>query len=201
MYTKLFVRRARESAPTTSHPAARILVPVLAAACSVAFGLADVATARVPYNPLSDAEALGVYIQVNGFDVETGLLGRAQAGAATVRALAAQVASDHLGVRQTAFDLAATCKVSPVLPNDRAAAAIDHGRSMVALAALRGVDFDRAYLQHEVAFHRAAIDAVKHALLPATSCPALKAHFEGVLPAMEHHLSETEALSRKLTAR
>jgi putative membrane protein len=72
---------------------------------------------------------------------------------------------------------------------------------MVTLAGLRGVDFDRAYLKHEVAFHRAAIDAVKHALLPATSCPALKAHFEGVLPAMEHHLSETETLSRKLTAR
>src|SRR6185295_3657371 len=99
----------------------------------------------------SDAEILGTYIQVNGFDVETALLGRAQASSNAVRALASQVASDHLGVRRAAFDVAATCKVSPILATSRAAAAVDHDRAMSSLVALTGVDFDKAYLQHEVA--------------------------------------------------
>lgn len=201
MYAKLFVRRAHEHAPTTRNRFGKIPLSACAAACAIALGLADSATARVTHRPMSEAEALGVYIQVNGFDVETGLLGRAQASSASVRALAAQVAADHLGVRQTAFDLAAACKVVPVVPNDRAAAAIEHGRSMATLAALHGLEFDRAYMQHEVAFHRAAIEAVRRVLQPSATCPALKTHFNAVLPAMEHHLSETEALTRELTAR
>jgi hypothetical protein len=56
-------------------------------------------------------------------------------------------------------------------------------------------------VRHEVIFHRAAIDAVKQVRLPAATCPALVAHFKDVLPALEHHVSETEALARGLTAR
>lgn len=177
------------------------LLPALAAGCLVVFGLAGSAMAGSVPSALSDAEILGIYIQVNGFDIETALLGRAQANSDAVRELAAGVSSDHMSVRQTAFDLAGTCRVSPVLPGNRDAAAIDHGRAMTKLAALKGVEFDRAYVQHEVAFHRAAIDAVRQLLQPSATCPALKAHFKSVLPALERHLSETEQLFRELTAR
>jgi putative membrane protein len=174
---------------------------VFAAVCCVLFGFAASAIAGIAPNAMSDAEVLGVYIQVNGFDVETALLGRSQANSNAVRELATQVSSDHLNVRQAAFDLAAKCKVSPVLPSNRYAAAIEHGRQMTKLTALKGVEFDKAYLQHEVAFHRAAIDAVRQVLQPAATCPVLKAHFKDVLPALEQHLAETEGLARELTAR
>jgi putative membrane protein len=165
----------------------------------IAVALPDVA--RSAPAALSNAEVLGTYIQVNGFDVETALLARAQARSTAARDLAARVAEDHLGVRQAAYALAVTCKASPVLPNNRTAAAVEHGRAMHDLAALSGAEFDRAYLKHEVAFHRAAIDAVRKVLLPATTCAALRAHFTDVLPAMEHHLAETERLANELTAR
>jgi predicted outer membrane protein len=80
-------------------------------------GSAVVATASNSHSTIaavSDAEILGTYIQVNGFDVETALLGRSQASLNAVRELAVRVSSDHLGVRQAAFDLAAKCKVWPV---------------------------------------------------------------------------------------
>ena len=188
----------------------RKLLPVIAAGCFVALGLAGSAIAGVapvaPVAPvartaMTDADVLGIYIQVNGFDVETALLGRALAGSSAVRDLAAQVATDHISVRAAAFDLATKCNVSPVLPGSRNAAAVEHGRAMTKLGALAGAGFDTAYLQHEVAFHRAAIDAVKQVLQPAATCPALKAHFKEILPALEHHLSVTEALARGLTAR
>ncbi|MEO8621559.1 MAG: DUF4142 domain-containing protein [bacterium] len=177
----------------------RTVLPVLAAGCFVLFGLAGSAVAGVTSTAMSDAEVLGIYIQVNSFDVETALLGRAQAGSSAVRELATQVASDHMGVRQAAFDLAATCKVTPVVPNSRNAAAMEHGREIATLAALTGADFDAAYMHHEVAFHQAAINAVKQVLQPAATCPALKTHFKDILPALEHHLSVTEKVSRGLT--
>jgi putative membrane protein len=179
----------------------RQLFPVFAAGCWAAFGLVGAARAGAVPNALTDAEVLGIYIQVNSFDVETALLGRAQANSKEVREMAAHVSSAHLGVRQAAFDLAATCKVSPVLPSGRVAAAVEHTRTMTNLMSLTGAEFDKAYLRHEAAFHRAAIDAVRQVLLPAATCPALKTHFKDVLPAFEQHVSETEALARGLTAR
>ena len=173
---------------------------VIAAGCGLIIGLAEAAMAHAAPPAMTNAEVLAIYIQVNSFDLETALLGRAQANSKAVRDLAAQVAADHMGVRQTAFSLAAACKVSPVLPPGRDAAALDHGRTLTKLAALEGADFDTAYIQHEVAFHRAAIDAVKHTLQPATTCPALQAHFKEILPALEHHLAETENVARALTA-
>lgn len=185
----------------------RTTVALLVAFAGSALVLAGSAVAGTASNShstiaaMSDAEILGTYIQVNGFDVETALLGRSQASSNAVRELAVRVSSDHLGVRQAAFDLAAKCKVSPVLASSRSAAASEHGRAMATLLTLTGGEFDRAYVQQEVAFHRAAIDAVRQVLLPAATCPALKAHFKDVLPAFAQHLSETEALASQLTGR
>ena len=176
-------------------------LPGLVVGCCVVLALTKSAIAGVAPKGPTDAEILGIYIQVNGFDVETALLGRAQASAPAVRDLAASVATDHLSVRQAALDLAAKCRVSPVLPINREAAAIEHDKAMTTLSGLKGADFDRAYLQHEIAFHRSAIDAVRQVLQPAATCPAIRAHFTDILPAFEHHLSLTEGLARELAPR
>jgi len=145
-------------------------------------------------SPLSDAQIAGIYIQVNGFDIDTALLGRSQASSDAVRSLAEHVAADHIGVRQAAYAVAEKCGSSPILPVERNAAAIDHDKTLAKLLALKGPEFDKAYVEHEVAFHRAAIEAVKTVLLPAAKCPELQAHLRSVLPAFEHHLLQTEAL-------
>jgi putative membrane protein len=147
---------------------------------------------------LSDSQILGIYIQVNGFDVETALLGQAKAASDSVRKLANRVASDHVAVRQQAYALAGECKVPVVLPSERDAAAVEHGKAMTHLLSLDGGTFDKAYAQNEAAFHRSAIDAVRTTLLPAATCPALKAHLSQALPAFEHHLAQTEMVERKL---
>jgi putative membrane protein len=150
---------------------------------------------------MDDAQILGIYLQVNSFDIETALLGRAQAGSDAIRKLAQHVASDHLGVRQAAQTLAAQCKVSPVLPPAREAAAVEHDKAVAALLSLKDAAFDKAYLQHEDAFHRAAINAVRTVLLPAARCPALQAHLKEVLPAFEQHLAHTEMLAGEVHAK
>jgi len=143
---------------------------------------------------------LGVYIQVNGFDIETALLGRAQAKSESIRKLANRVASDHLGVRQLAYSLSDQCKVPVTLPGERDMAAIEHGKTMTRLLSLSGDSFDKAYAQYEVAFHRSAIAAVRTLLLPSATCPALKTHLKEVLPAFEHHLSQSESIEREIEA-
>src|SRR3954469_19693237 len=100
-----------------------------------ALSLAVTCTGQVDAAQLNDDQILGIYIQVNGFDIETALLGSAQGASDDIRNLAMHVASDHSGVRQAAYDLADKCKVTPTLPPERNAAAVDHTK---ALAKLQG---------------------------------------------------------------
>ena len=146
---------------------------------------------------LDDAQILGIYIQVNSFDIEMGLLGRSNGTSESVRHLATHVSEAHLGVRQSAFALAVQCKVTPALPALRQEAAMNHDKALSTLMSKSGAAFDTAYVSHEVAFHRAAIDAVKTTLLPAAKCAALQTHLKDVLPAFENHLSQTELLANR----
>ena len=188
-------------APHPPQPRALATLPARCVAIALLLAVAVLPAARAAGAPLGDEQILAIYIQANGFDIEAGLLGKSQGRAPEVRALAAHVVSDHLGVRQGAYDLAAACKVRVVLPEDRESAAIEHGKVMTKLLALSGSKFDKAYLQYAVASHQAAIDAVRSLLTPAARCADLAAHLRAVLPAFEHHLAETRRVAAVVAGR
>ncbi len=162
-------------------------IPRLGAALAVTMTLANSAWA----DALSDAQILGIYSQVNSFDIETALLGQLKGDSDDVRAIGKMVSTDHTGVRAATHTLATEIGVMPELPPTRVTAARDHDAVMARLHQLQGAEFDAAYLQHEIAFHTAAISAVEGLLLPETENPELRAHFEAVLPAFRHHLQMT----------
>ncbi|HOV05043.1 MAG TPA: DUF4142 domain-containing protein [Kaistiaceae bacterium] len=137
-----------------------------------------------------DAALFAVYDQVNGFDIETATLGAVKGSSEEVRALAAMVLRDHSAVRQMTRDLAKRLDVAYAIDAASAGAA-DHEKAIGKLSALSGAEFDKAYLEHEIGFHRAAIDAVKTSLLPAIENAEFKGLVEAVLPGFEHHLAET----------
>ena len=69
---------------------------------------------------------------------------------------------------------------------------------MAQLRALKGVEFDRAFLQHEVAFHQAVIDAINGTLLPAIKNEEVKALVVKVAPAFQAHMVMAQQLEKKL---
>lgn len=147
---------------------------------------------------LSDAQIIGIYSQVNSFDIETAMLGELKGHSEDVRALGRMVSGDHTGVRAAVHALASENGIEPMLPPSRIKAAQGHDDAVVRLRGLEGSDFDAAYLRHEIAFHQAAIDAVENLLIPETENEALRAHFEAVLPAFQHHLDMNIAAAEKL---
>ena len=142
---------------------------------------------------LSDAQILGIYTQVNSFDIETALLGKSKGCSKGVKHLAMHLSTDHLAVRKAVLELAKQEGIDYVLPAARIDEQIQHNEVMAKLSALTCPEFDNAFLKHDVAFHTAAIDAVKNILIPNTQNQALKNHFLAVLPAFEKHLSMTKA--------
>lgn len=163
-------------------------------------GLLFVSTAIAGPKPaaLSDGEIIGIYNQVNSFDVETALLAMTQAHSEKVRELAAMVATDHRGVRFSAAKLAAEIEAEVSLPAARQKAARDHYQVTADITDKTGEEFDRAYLLHEIRFHSDAMEAVKSVLLPAAKDKLLKQHFESVLPHFQHHLNETIKVAKEL---
>jgi len=65
---------------------------------------------------------------------------------------------------------------------------------MKTLNSTSGKAFDRAYLEHEVSYHKAVIDAIKGTLLPATQNAELRDLQVKVAPAFEAHMLAAQRL-------
>ena len=171
----------------------RTLIIAASLAAAAAFG--STAVAQEP--ALDDATIVAIFDAANTADIETGTLAQKQGSAKDVREFGAMLARDHKMVRQQGRDLAAKLGVTPTPPKvDQGAK--DHAAAMTQLRALKGVEFDRAFLQHEVAFHQAVIDAINGTLLPAIKNEEVKALVVKVAPAFQAHMVMAQQLEKKL---
>ena len=58
--------------------------------------------------------------------------------------------------------------------------------------------FDKAYVDNEVAYHKAVIEAVKTVLIPQAENEELKALLEKALPILETHLQHAEMVQSQM---
>lgn len=157
-----------------------------------------VAAAEVPAGPaLDDATIVAIFDVANGADIETGQLAAERGSSKEVRDFGAMLVHDHRSVRQTGRDLAQRLGVTPTPPAGDASAAT-HEQAMTMLRSKQGMDFDKAFLEHEVAFHQGVIDAVQATLLPAIRNAELKQLVVEVAPAFEAHRIAAANLRSKL---
>jgi putative membrane protein len=153
--------------------------------------------ALLPAQALTDANIVAIFDAANTADIETGGLGASYSRNAEVHELGKSFVDAHTAVRQQGRDLARKLGVTPVLPaGDQGAAA--HAATLTRLKGLSGTEFDKAFLDHEIAYHQAVIDAVTKTLLPAIRNPELKALVEKVAPAFVAHMEMAKQLRAKL---
>jgi putative membrane protein len=146
---------------------------------------------------LDDATILAIFDQANTADIVTGRLGAKYAVSEEVRALARMVVTDHVAVQHMGRELAKKLELMPTPPDNDTSVA-DCARAVALLQSKVGAEFDKAYLQYEVAFHQSVIDAVKGTLLPAVKSSELRSLINAVLPGLEHHLAATKAVAMKM---
>jgi len=172
-----------------------LLSAVLSLALAIPSGPAP--RAVTPQKPLDDATIVAIFDAANGFDIETGKLGSKKGSSKEVRAVGASLVRDHESVRQQGRDLAKKLGVTPTPPAVNPFAA-QHKAALAELRAKKGRAFDRAFLDHEIAYHQAVIDAVTKTLLPAIQNAELKAFVEKVAPAFQAHLDMCKAARAQL---
>ena len=167
------------------------------AAVQVLFAPAPVVRADALRVALDDATIVAIFDAANTADMETGALAEKKGSTKAVRDFGAELVAAHRSVRQQGRDLAAKLGVKPTPPADQTAAK-DHAAAMKKLSALSGAAFDRAFLEHEIAYHKAVIAAVQGTLLPAIQNAELKALVVKVAPAFVAHQKEAEAMLAKM---
>ncbi len=168
----------------------------LSALC-IAVGVVAYAATAQTRTALNDPTIVAIFDAANSYDIEAGALAEKKAKSHDVREFAEMIQRDHRAVRQQGRDLAASLKVTPTPPTDFALAKA-HTAAMEKLRGLNGLAFDRAFLQNEVDFHNAVIDAVTKTLLPAIQNAQLKDLVTKIAPAFVAHRDRAQNLLNNL---
>lgn len=146
---------------------------------------------------LDDPTIVAIFDAANTWDMETGKLAAKKGTTKQVRDFGRMLVHDHTVVRQQGRDLAKKLKVTPTPPGKDFALYQAHLQAMKELHAAKGKAFDRAFLQHEVDYHKAVLDAVTNTLLPATQNADLKNLETTVAPAFQGHMMAAQNLLDK----
>lgn len=147
---------------------------------------------------VTDAQIAAVVVAANQVDIDAGKVAAEWGGSAEVKKFGKDMVRDHSAVNKSAVELVTKLKVTPE-DNPTAMSLKKGGMENVAtLKTLKGHAFDKAYIDHEVAYHEQVIDAVDKVLIPGAKNEELKALLVKVRPAFVSHLAHAKMLQTKM---
>lgn len=146
----------------------------------------------------SDPQIAAIVVTANQVDINAGKLAEHKAHAADVKAFAKRMVTDHTGVNQAAVALAGKLHLTP--ESNPTSESLSQGgeQNIAALEKLHGKAFDKAYIDHEVAYHQAVLDAMDKVLIPGAQNAELKALLVKVRPAFVDHLEHAKHIQSML---
>jgi putative membrane protein len=160
----------------------------LAAAANVAFAAGP-----------TDPQIAAIVVTANQVDIDAGKLALSKAHSKDVKEFAQLMVADHSGVNKSATELVQKLHVTPEGSPTSASLQKGGDDNEAALKKLKGSAFDRAYVDHEVAYHQAVIDALDKTLIPSAQNAELKALLVKVRPAFVAHLEHAKNLQSQLS--
>jgi putative membrane protein len=147
---------------------------------------------------VTDAQIASIVVTANQVDIDAGNLAKKQASNAEVKKFADLMVTDHTGVNKSATALVTKLKVTP--EDNPTSQSLKSGgdANLKTLKGLNGAAFDKAYVDHEVTYHQAVLDAIDKTLIPGAKNEELKALLVKVRPAFVSHLEHAKHLQSSL---
>jgi len=173
--------------------------PIRALFTGILVAAAGVAGAAETGAGPSDPQIAAIVVTANQVDIDAGKLAVSKSKNKTVQDFAQLMITDHTGVNKSATELVTKLHVTPE-PNPTSQSLQKGGDENLAnLKKLSGAAFDKAYVDHEVAYHQAVLDAVDNTLIPSAKNAELKALLVKVRPAFVAHLEHAKGLQSSLS--
>ena len=166
---------------------------LLSIACAGLAMFVTVGAAAADAGP-TDAQIAAIVVTANQVDIDAGNVAKSKAASKEVRDFGNLMVVAHSGVNKSAGELVTRLHVTPE-PNATSASLKQGGeQNLAALAKLSGSAFDKAYVDHEVVYHQAVLDALDKTLIPGAHNAELKALLVKVRPAFVAHLEHAKQL-------
>jgi putative membrane protein len=146
----------------------------------------------------NDAQIAHIVVTANQVDIDAGKLAEKQAKRSEVKAFGKQMVTDHTAVNKQAVALVTKLKVKP--EDNATSQSLKSGgdANVKKLKTLKGDAFDKAYVDQEVTYHQAVLDAIDKVLIPNAKNAELKALIEKVRPAIDGHLQHAKHVQADL---
>ena len=150
---------------------------------------------------ISDAQIAAIVVTANQVDIDAGKLAAARSSNDKVKAFAQLMVTDHTGVNKAATELVTRLKVTPQANPTSDALNARGDKNLAHLKTLSGSAFDRAYIDHEYAYHQQVIDALDKTLIPGAANAELKALLVKVRPGFVAHRDHARSLQTTTSER
>lgn len=150
-------------------------------------------------NKYNDAEIAHIAVTANQIDVKTAKLAKEKSDNSDITDFANTMINDHNAVIEKAVELAKSLEVEPQENALSKKLMTDAKKKRSKLQEKSGGNFNKAYINHEVKYHKAVIKTIEDILVPNTSNSQLKDLLEGVLPALNAHLEQAKNVQDELT--
>ena len=160
----------------------------------VVAGLLSFPFSNASAQSVNDAQIASIVVTANRVDIDAGKLAKSRSTNKDVKAFAELMITDHTGVNKSATDLATKLKVTPQDNPTSQSLKAGGDKNLAHLKTLKGAAFDKAYVDHEIAYHQQVIDALDKTLIPGATNDQLKALLIKVRPAFVAHLEHAKHL-------
>jgi len=149
----------------------------------------------------TDPQIAAIVVTANTVDIDAGKLALSKSHTKDVREFAQRMITDHTGVNKSAVDLVTKLKVTP--EDNATSQSLKSGgeQNLQNLKMLKGGTFDKAYVDHEVAYHEQVLSAVDTVLIPNAANAELKALLVQVRPAFVAHLEHAKRIQTSLSGK
>ena len=148
--------------------------------------------------PPTDPQIVGIVIAANTIDINYGNLALSKTKDKQVHDFAQQMVTDHSAVQKSVMDLGAKLHVTPADSATADSLKKQATETMAKLKGLSGKAFDKAYVDNEVAYHTAVIDAVSKVLIPNAQNAEVKSALTGAAPLFIGHLEHAKMIQSKM---
>ena len=147
----------------------------------------------------SDPQIAGIVVTADQIDIDAGKLAKSHTKNKEVSKFAQQMITDHTAVNKQAGALAKKLGVKPEDSPTSQSLKTGAAENTKNLKGLKGVAFDKAYVDHEVAYHQQVLDAIDKVLIPSAKNAELKDLIVKVRPAIAAHLDHAKMIQSDLT--
>jgi len=152
-----------------------------------------------PSPKLGDDEIASVAVVANQNDIGFANIAQKKSKNADVLKFANTMASDHKAVIDQAVALVTKLKVIPKDNSVSQSLKASAEKTDKILNAKSGDDFNKAYIDNKVTYHKAVISEVENVLIPQAQNAELKALLQQVVPTLKAHLEHAEMVQSQLS--